>query len=122
MLDVDAHLSELAKDTRPFNSTQLSPEEDDLLFHNPALRYQDQVHPTTGMPYTNAQAAQQMVQDMGAQGYVSYVEDYVRRADRRNDGDAALNPPLPVAPPPGPPPSPVPAEPMPPPEALQGGM
>jgi cytochrome c556 len=84
MVQVDDHLANMAKDVRPFDSKQLTTEEDDLLFHSPSLRYMGQIEPTTGQPYTNAQATQKLLQDLGPEAYVAYVDDYVRRADRRN--------------------------------------
>lgn len=124
MVVVDAHLAAMSKDVAPFDSKALTPEEDDLLFHNPHLRYLGQVEPTTGQPYTNAQATQKLLAELGPQEYVNYVDDYVRRADRRNGGDASLNPPLSVpAPTPQPmqpayAPPPAPAE-LPPPGASE---
>lgn len=83
MDDADTQMAQMSVGIGDFDSHELSPEEDELLFHNPALRYQDQVEPTTGLPYTNAQAAQKFLQDVGPEAYVAYVHDVVRRMDRR---------------------------------------
>lgn len=107
MVQVDDHLTRLSEHVRPFDSHQLTPEEDDLLFHNPALRHIGKLDPATGLPLTNAQATQLLlnggtvldaatgqpepVQGIGPEEYVAYVDDYVRRADRRN-ADAQTTP------------------------------
>lgn len=83
MVQVDDHLKTVSENVRPFDSKELTPQEDVLLFHNPALRYMGQTEPTTGMPYTNAQATQRLLQELGPQQYVEYVEDTVRRMDQR---------------------------------------
>lgn len=83
MHDVDGSLTELSRDVRPFDSQELTPEEDEMLFHNPAQRYIGQNDPATGMPLTNAQAAQRLLAEIGPIEYVKYVEDVMRRADRR---------------------------------------
>lgn len=90
MVGVDQSLSDMSKDVRPFDSTELNPDEDMLLFHNPAMRYQGQVEPSTGLPYTNAQAAARLLQEIGPIEYTKYVTDVVDRADRRaREGNSA---------------------------------
>lgn len=89
MVDADEQLAQMSKDIGDFDSVALTPEEDELVFHNPHLRYLGQVEPITGKPYTNVQAAQRMYNvDMGPEQYKKYVEDFVYRADRRGRGGA----------------------------------
>lgn len=83
MDDADHQMQQMATGIGDFDSHELSPEEDLLLFDNPHLRYVDQVEPITGLPYTNAQATVQYRKDVGDVAYVAYVEDVVRRMDRR---------------------------------------
>lgn len=81
--NADQHLANMSQGVADFDSQELSPQEDELLFDNPSLRYLGQPEPTTGLPYTNAQAAARLLQELGPEEYVSYVEDVVRRRDRR---------------------------------------
>jgi hypothetical protein len=83
MSEVDGHLASLARDVRPFDSHELSVEEEELLFLHPAVRYEDEVEPTTGLPLTNAQAAARYLSEVGPVQYVAEIEDFVRRRDRR---------------------------------------
>jgi hypothetical protein len=83
----DTQLGHMSKDIKDFDSVALTPEEDTLVFHNPSLRFAGQVHPQTGQPYTNAQAAQKLLADIGPDEYTRYVEDFVNRAERRGAGD-----------------------------------
>lgn len=83
MSNADDQMGRMAENIGDFDAQELTPEEDMLVFHNPSLRYIGQVEPSTGMPYTNAQAAQKLLAEVGPEEYVKYVEDFVRRADRR---------------------------------------
>jgi hypothetical protein len=119
--NADKQLGHMSDGIGDFDSVALSPEEDTLVFHNPHLRFKGQVHPQTGQPYTNAQAAQKLLADIGPEEYTRYVEDFVRRAERRGRDEhlpfvpdpMAAPAPLPVEPPP-PEPPPMPPPPMPP--------
>ncbi len=97
--NADQQLGHMSKDIKDFDSVALTPEEDTLVFHNPALRFSGQVHPQTGQPYTNAQAAQKLLADIGPDEYTRYVQDFVSRAERRGAGDEQpfLPPPQPDA-------------------------
>ncbi len=79
----DDHMARMADGIGDFDSKELTPQQDELVFHNPHLRYLGQVEPTTGMPYTNAQAASQLLAEIGPEEYVKYVKDFVTRSDRR---------------------------------------
>jgi hypothetical protein len=118
LTNADAQLGHMSANVRDFDSVVLSPEEDTLLFHNPALRHTGQVHPQTGLPYTNAQAAQQLLKEIGPDEYVKYVHDFVNRAERRGRGEAEpfIPEPDPMAAP-APMPAPMPEMP-PPPDAM----
>lgn len=83
MTEVDKHLGTMARDVKPFDSKELSPEEEELLFQNPRLRYQNEVDPTTGQPLTNAQSAAKYLAQIGPVAYVAEIDDFVRRRDRR---------------------------------------
>jgi hypothetical protein len=83
MTEVDDHLGRMAKDVRPFDSKELTVDEEELLFMHPAVRYEDEVEPTTGLPLTNAQAAARYLSEVGPVQYVAEIEDFVRRRDRR---------------------------------------
>ena len=114
--NADQQLGHMSKDIKDFDSVALSPEEDTLVFHNPALRFTGQVHPQTGQPYTNAQAAQKLLADIGPDEYTRYVRDFVSRAERRGrDEHLPFVPPADAA---APLPAPMPADQPPPPEAL----
>ncbi len=105
--NADQQLGHMSENIKDFDSVALTPEEDTLVFHNPALRFSGQVHPQTGQPYTNAQAAQALLQQVGPDEYVKYVQDFVNRAERRGAGDE--QPFLPPAPDPTAAPAPMPA-------------
>lgn len=79
----DLRMADMAEGIGDFDSVELTPEEDELVFNSPSLRYLGQVEPQTGLPYTNAQAAQLLLQEIGPEEYFNYVTDYVRRYDRR---------------------------------------
>lgn len=83
MNNADKQMTAMSQGIGDFDSRKLTPAEDDLVFHNPHLRYLGQVEPTTGLPYTNAQAAQKLLAEVGPTEYVNYIKDYVSRADRR---------------------------------------
>jgi len=102
--NADQQLGHMSKDIKDFDSVALTPEEDTLVFHNPSLRFSGQVHPQTGQPYTNAQAAQKLLADIGPDEYTRYVQDFVSRAERRGAGDEQpfLPPPDAAAPLPAP--------------------
>src|SRR6476661_4914759 len=104
--NADQQLGHMSENISDFDSVALTPEEDTLVFHNPALRFTGQVHPQTGQPYTNAQAAQKLLADIGPDEYTRYVEDFVNRAERRGRDEH-----LPFAPDPSAPPAPMPAPP-----------
>lgn len=88
LMNADKQMGHMSEDIGEFDSQKLTPAEDEMVFHNPALRYKGQVEPTTGLPYTNAQAAQKLLSEVGPEEYVKYVEDFVRRADRRGKESA----------------------------------
>ncbi len=113
--NADKQLGQMSQGIGDFDSVALTPEEDTLVFHNPSLRFTGQVHPQTGQPYTNAQASQALLQQVGPDEYVKYVEDFVSRSERRGRGEEQPFTPDPMAPP-----APMPAQPAPepPPEAV----
>lgn len=88
MNGADQQMSRMSENIGDFDSKELTPQEDELVFHNPHLRFIGQVHPQTGMPYTNAQASSQLLAEIGPEEYVKYVEDFVRRSDRRQKDTA----------------------------------
>ncbi len=89
---VDEQMAAMADGIGDFDSQELTADEDTLVFDNPHLRYMGKVEPTSGLPYTNAQAAAQLLAEVGPEEYVKYVEDYVRRLDRRQkDANAPVS-------------------------------
>jgi len=85
----DAQMGRMSENIGDFDAQELTAEEDELVFHNPHLRYLGQIELTTGLAYTNAQAAAALLAEIGPEEYVKYVEDFVRRADRRQKDAAA---------------------------------
>ncbi len=94
MLDADKQLATMAHGMGDFDSKQLSAEEDEQLFAKPAMRYLTEKNPQTGLPYTDPEAAQRLLEEMGPEQYVAYCKDFVRRYDRRqkDGGHANSNP------------------------------
>lgn len=79
----DESLAKMSADVGDFDARELTAAEDMLVFENPAVRYPDDVDQTTGMPLTNQQAAQRLLEELGPEAWVAHVRDVVRRADRR---------------------------------------
>lgn len=84
------------RNVRPYGdglgpSENLSPEENYLLYQNPAehvrLKWPEAAtDPTTGMPITNQQASQILLGKLGPQDYVRYVQDGQRLAQKYGGG------------------------------------
>lgn len=80
-----------ARSMRPYNSEAPTREERLLIWNNPHLMYPDEVDPTTGMPLTNAQAAQKWA-DEDTKGFIEWAEEtdrLERRYAREGAADAA---------------------------------
>ena len=86
MQDVVGYQDLLSDDVQPFDSLLTTPDEEDLIFDNPIAYFPGAVDPELGMPITNAQAAQMMLQKWGAQRYVEWVESVVERRDKEGFG------------------------------------
>lgn len=69
-------------DVEPYNSIGLSRDEETLVFDNPAVLYPDEVDEQTGLPLSNAQAAQRLLEEMGTQRYTQWVDAVYRRRQR----------------------------------------
>lgn len=121
LTNADKQLGQMADGIGDFDSQKLTPEEDVLIFHNPSLRYINQVNPTTGMPYTNAEAAQKLLSEVGPDQYVKYVEDFVQRDDRRQANNSPTTSAAIQAPQPAPMPAPPQPQPEQPPEPMTEG-
>lgn len=77
-----------AKGVRPFDNVELSVEEEAMLYDNPSLRYPGEVSPETGLPLSNAEAAERWYQeithgDQYPSRFVEMVENVERRRSRR---------------------------------------
>lgn len=73
------YLETLSEDVEPFDSQQLSPDEEDLLYDHPSTLFGDEVSVETGMPLSDAEAAQQLLEQMGPVEYVRFVEGVAKR-------------------------------------------
>lgn len=89
MQQVDDHFADMAKNVPPFDSSKPTPEEDALIFSHPAARYPNVTDPQTGMPLTNAQAAQRMYAEMGPDAYAKWVMSHARRLGWTGDDDGS---------------------------------
>lgn len=79
MQNMDTQFTDMARGVPPFDSSKPTPEEDALIFAHPAARYPGAMDPMTGMPLTNAQAAQRMYAEMGPEQYGKWVLGHARR-------------------------------------------
>jgi hypothetical protein len=87
MHSVDQQFAGMAGNVPPFDSQKPTPEEDALIFDHPAARYPGAMDPQTGMPISNAQAAQRMLQEMGPTKYIAWVEGHAKRLGLTGDDD-----------------------------------
>lgn len=83
MESIHADMKRVAADVNPYGQEKLTPAEESLMYDHPIARYPGQVDPTTGLPMTNAQAAQKMLDEMGPAAYTAWVDDVERRRNRR---------------------------------------
>ena len=79
MKDRATSLDTMTDGVDEFDSKKLSPAEDRLMFDNPAAFYPGKMDPTTNMPLTNAQAAQRLLTEKGAQWYRKWVTDHAKK-------------------------------------------
>lgn len=88
MQSVGQDIRERAGKTKPYDSVKLSPDEEELMWNHPVSRYPEDVDPTSGMPLTNAQAANKWYMEVTSNDqypsrWIELVEDYERRKARR---------------------------------------
>jgi hypothetical protein len=79
MNDGGNRIDKLSQDQAPFDSVKLTPDEENLIYDNPSVLYPDETDPETGLPLTNAQAAQKLLQEKGAVEYVRFVTEMEKR-------------------------------------------
>lgn len=82
MQKFDGYLEGLTRDTRPFDSTELSDEEEALMYAHPSTLFDGEINEQTGMPYSDAEAAQRLLDEMGPVEYVRWVEGLEKRRTR----------------------------------------
>lgn len=87
MQNVDKNFDQMAHNVPPFDSSKPNPDEDALIFANPAARYPNATDPMTGMPLSNAQAAQRMFAEMGPEKYAAWVTGHAKRLGMIGDDD-----------------------------------
>ena len=72
-----------AEDVEPFDSQQLTVEQEELLWNNPISLFPGELDPETNMPLTNVRAAQGLHALFGDGEYVKWVESVYERAQAR---------------------------------------
>lgn len=86
------YLDRLSEGVEPFDSRALSAEEELLVYRNPAAFYPDATDEQTGLPPTNARAAEWLLDDMGPVEYVAWVERMEARLAREQAVEVADEP------------------------------
>lgn len=94
MGSISQDIRERASRTKPYDSVKLSSDEEQLVWDNPVAKYPNEVDPTTGMPLTNAQAANKWYMevtrnDQYPSRWLEMVDDYNRRKTRRDQSATA---------------------------------
>jgi hypothetical protein len=84
MTNLNAEFAKYSKGVTPFQTQKPTPEEDRMLFENPAALYENEVNQNTGQPYTNAEAAQRMLAEWGPQRYVDWVDSHAGRIQQEH--------------------------------------
>jgi hypothetical protein len=84
MRDQVDHLSAMTSGMAPFDSHALTPAEEMLVYQHPASKYPGATDPQSGLPLSNAQAAQRMYTEMGDTAYVAWVTKMAARARDEN--------------------------------------
>lgn len=76
-------IARMAGEVEPAFHEKLDLREEDIAYDHPASQFPGEVDEMTGLPLTNAQAAQRLLQEMGEIDYVRWVDDVERRRERR---------------------------------------
>lgn len=88
MQSVSQDIKDRASKTKPYDTRKATPEEEELLWNNPIAKYPNDVDPTTGLPLTNAQAANKWYMEVTSgdkypSRWIEMVDDYEKRKARR---------------------------------------
>lgn len=83
MRRVAAGIDKVSEGVEPFDSEDLSPQEEAFVFQNPIALFPDEKDEQTGVPLNNAQAAALLLEQMGPEKYTEWVMKHYRRMLKR---------------------------------------